>query len=89
MLLRAQRLSQPLRRLAGPHVRGLASALSAQARSMGMMVSMAFVTVMLSVRLGADAVADRPDAYMSAMTIAFSVFTVLTGLGVVASLRRY
>ncbi len=27
MLLRAQRLSQPLRRLAGPHVRGLASAL--------------------------------------------------------------
>ena len=68
--------------------RGLASALTAEMRSIGMMVSMSFATVILSVRLGTAAVADRPEAYMSAMTTAFTVFSVLTALGVLVSLQR-
>ncbi len=54
-----------------------------------MMASMAIVTITLSVRLGTTAVADRPDAYMPAMTIAFTAFPALTALGVaLAMLRR-
>ena len=73
---------------APPGERGLASALTAEMRSIGMMVSMTFVTVMLSLRLGAASVADRPEAYMSAMTTSFIVFAALTALGVLVSLRR-
>ena len=71
-----------------PGERGLASALTAEMRSIGMMASLAFVTIMLSVRLGTAGVAERPEAYMSAMTIAFTTFAILTALGVLVSLRR-
>lgn len=71
-----------------PGERGLASALTAEMRSIGMMASLAFVTIMLSVRLGTAGVAEQPEAYMSAMTIAFTTFAILTALGVLVSLRR-
>lgn len=71
-----------------PGERGLASALTAEMRSIGMMASLVFVTVMLSVRLGTAGVAEQPEAYMSAMTLAFTIFAALTGLGVLVSLRR-
>ena len=71
-----------------PEERGLASALTAEMRSIGMMVSIAFATIILSLRLGTAAVAERPEAYMTAMTTAFTVFSVLTALGVLVSLRR-
>ena len=71
-----------------PEERGLASALTAEMRAIGMMVSIAFATIILSLRLGTAAVAERPEAYMTAMTTAFTVFSVLTALGVLVSLRR-
>ncbi len=72
-----------------PEERGLASALTAEMRSIGMMISMTFVTVILSLRLGTAGVADRPEAYMSAMTLAFIVFSLLTALGVLIALRGH
>ena len=66
--------------------RGLASALSAEMRSIGMMVSMAFVTIVMSLRMGTAAVAERPDDYMTAMTTAFTAFSILAATGVLVSL---
>ena len=71
-----------------PSERGMASALSAEMRSLGMMVSMAIVTVLISVRLGTAAISTVPDAYLSVMTLVFVAFSVLTALGVAASLRK-
>ena len=67
--------------------RGLASALSALMRAFGMMVSMFVVTAYLSLRLGADAVQDRPDAFLTVMTWSFAAFTLLTALGAAAAAR--
>ena len=72
----------------GPAERGMASALSAEMRSLGMMVSMAIVTVLISVRLGTAAISSVPDRYLSVMTLVFVAFSVLTALGVIASLRK-
>ena len=72
----------------GPAERGMASALSAEMRSLGMMVSMAIVTVLISVRLGTAAISSVPDRYLSVMTLVFVAFSVLTALGVAASLRK-
>ena len=71
----------------GPEERGVTSALSAVMRSMGMMVSMFIVTALLSLRLGAHAVADRPEAFLSVMTWSFTVFAALTALGVILAAR--
>lgn len=68
--------------------RGMASALSAEMRSLGMMVSMAIVTIAISVRLGTAAVSSAPDEFLSAMRLVFIAFSVLTALGVIASLRK-
>ena len=72
----------------GPAERGMASALSAEMRSLGMMVSMAIVTVLISVRLGTAAISSVPERYLSVMTLVFISFSVLTALGVLASLRK-
>ncbi len=71
----------------GPGERGLASALSALMRSLGMMVSMVIVTASLSFRLGAAAVADRPEAFLGVMTVSFVAFAALTALGVAMAAR--
>ncbi len=71
-----------------PRERGLASALSAEMRSLGMMISMAIVTVAISVRLGTAAISSAPDRYLSAMTLVFVVFSILTALGTVAAVRK-
>ena len=71
-----------------PAERGMASALSAEMRSLGMMVSMAIVTVLISVRLGTAAISSVPDRYLSVMTLVFVAFSVLTALGVAVSLRK-
>ena len=71
-----------------PAERGMASALSAEMRSLGMMVSMAIVTVLISVRLGTASVSSVPDRYLSVMTLVFVAFSVLTALGVAVSLRK-
>ncbi len=68
--------------------RGMASALSAEMRSLGMMVSMAIVTVLISVRLGTAAISSVPERFLSVMTLVFVAFSVLTALGVLASIRK-
>ena len=68
--------------------RGMASALSAEMRSLGMMVSMAIVTVLISVRLGTVAISSVPERFLSVMTLVFIAFSVLTALGVLASIRK-
>ena len=68
--------------------RGMASALSAEMRSLGMMVSMAIVTVLISVRLGTAAISSVPERFLSVMTLVFIAFSVLTALGVLASIRK-
>ena len=72
----------------GPAERGMASALSAVMRSLGMVVSMFIVTALIAVELGASAIADRPDAYLSVMRWSFIAFTVLTALGVLMAARK-
>lgn len=67
----------------GPTERGLASALSAVMRSLGMVISMFIVTAFLSMRLGDGAIGNRPSEFLSAMSWSFSIFAVLTAIGVV------
>ena len=66
-----------------PGERGMASALSAATRSLGMVISMFVVTAFLSLRLGDGAVANRPAEFLSAMHWSLVIFAVLTAGGVV------
>lgn len=72
----------------GPSERGMASALSAVMRSLGMVLSMFVVTALLAVQLGAGAIADRPEDYLSVMRWSFIVFAALTALGIVMAAGR-
>lgn len=71
----------------GPAERGLASALSAVMRSLGMVIGMFIVTAFLSMRLGDVAIEDRPADFLSAMRWSFVIFAVLAALGVVQAVR--
>ena len=71
----------------GPAERGLASALSAVMRSLGMVIGMFIVTAFLSMRLGDVAIDDRPADFLSAMRWSFVIFAVLAALGVVQAVR--
>ena len=66
-----------------PGERGMASALSAATRSMGMVISMFIATAFLALRLGDGAVGNRPAEFLSAMHWSFVIFAVLTAGGVV------
>jgi MFS family permease len=65
----------------GPGDRGLASALTAVMRSLGMVISMFVVTALIALGLGDGAIADHQDEYLSAMRWTFIIFAVLTAAG--------
>ena len=66
-----------------PEERGLASALSAVMRTLGMVISMFIVTAFLSIQLGDGTIGDRPGEFLSVMSWSFIIFAVLTAFGVV------
>ena len=66
-----------------PAKRGLASALSAVMRTLGMVVSMFIVTAFLSIQLGDGAIGDHPGEFLWVMSWSFIIFAVLTAFGAV------
>ncbi|XUD94507.1 Major facilitator superfamily MFS_1 [Oleidesulfovibrio alaskensis] len=66
---------------------GIASAMAASMRTLGMVLSMVLVTAAMSLHTG-DAVvtAENADAFISAMRWSFAVFSALGGFGVALSL---
>lgn len=69
--------------------RGMASALSAVMRSMGMVTGMFIATAFLAARLGDTAIQDNPVEFLGAMRWTFVIFATLTAAGVVQAGRRH
>lgn len=61
----------------------MASALAAKARSLGIMSGMLITSVLVSVFVGADKVADHPEAIVKIVTTAFGILAVTTALALV------
>jgi MFS family permease len=69
-----------------PHERGgMASALSAKARSLGMVGGMLVTTLMISYYLGNAPITSNPERFMSVLKGTFSFLAVTTALALVLS----
>lgn len=64
----------------------MASALSAKARSLGMVFGMLFTTILLSLHLGDAPVAEHPLAFLPLMHLAFVCLALLTSFALACSL---
>ncbi|MCG8529060.1 MAG: MFS transporter [Desulfovibrionales bacterium] len=67
-----------------PHY-GIAASLSATMRTLGMLTAMACISFILSLFMGRLSVTDSPEAFVSAMQTGFTVFTIVSAVGVVCS----
>jgi EmrB/QacA subfamily drug resistance transporter len=68
---------------------GVASATLATMRLVGQMLSMGLASLVLALVVGHDAtVAERPDAFVTAMRLSFVLFSALCVVGTLASLAR-
>lgn len=70
-----------------PDRTGVASALAAKMRSLGMVLSMIVVMVILSFQIGSDAIVDRKGEFVTVMAASYVVFSVLTAIGVWLAFR--
>ena len=71
-----------------PKEYGLASALSAKMRSMGMVLSMMVITVYISIYLGKHMIDTHPAKFLSVMSSSFIIFALFTAGGTWLSLMR-
>ena len=72
-----------------PSLYGLAAAMVASARQLGMMLSMALVMLVLALGLGQAPVGpETGPAFLTSMRMTLSLFAVLCALGIVASMVR-
>ncbi len=67
---------------------GVASALSAELRSLGMVFSMMIITVFMSIYLGEQMIDTHTDQFLIVMRLSFLVFAVFAGGGTVLSLMK-
>jgi MFS family permease len=67
---------------------GIAAALSATARSAGMVSGMLIVGALVSVNLGHEPVGADPARYISTMHVAFWVLAAVTGIALAISAKR-
>lgn len=65
------------------NVRGMASALGAKVRSLGMVSGMLVTTTLISLAIGNDPVDQHPIRFIGTMVMAFSVLAVLTAVALV------
>jgi MFS family permease len=67
---------------------GIAAALSATARSLGMVSGMLMVGALVSIEIGHEPVGADPARYIATMHIAFWLLAALSAMALAASLRR-
>ena len=65
---------------------GIAASLSATMRTLGMLTAMASISFMLSLFMNGASASAAPDAYMSSMQTGFTIFTVISLIGVFCSI---
>jgi MFS family permease len=68
---------------ASASARGMASALGAEARSLGMVFGMIVTSILISLAIGDDPVGQHPIRFIGTMVTAFSVLAVLTAVALV------
>ena len=66
----------------------MASALAANTRALGMVLGMIVVTVILSLRIGSDAIVTRQSEFVTVMVLSYVVFAGLAAIGVWLAFRR-
>ena len=71
-----------------PERTGIASALSATARSLGMVSGMLIVAALVSLNLGHDPVGAAPERFVATMHTSFWILAAVTALALVISLIR-
>jgi MFS family permease len=71
-----------------PERSGIASALTATARSLGMVSGMLIVGALVSLHLGHDPVGAHPERFLATMRTAFWILSAVTAVALVVSLRR-
>ncbi|MDH3973023.1 MAG: MFS transporter [Deltaproteobacteria bacterium] len=71
-----------------PKEYGLASALSAKMRSLGMVLSMMVITVFISIYMGKHMIDTHSAEYLSVMRSSFIIFAIFAGGGTWLSLMR-
>ncbi|SIN91472.1 MFS transporter [Halodesulfovibrio marinisediminis] len=64
---------------------GVAASLSATMRTLGMLTAMVSISFILSLLMGSNSVSDAPEAFISSMQTGFSIFTVVSAIGVACS----
>jgi MFS family permease len=67
---------------------GIAAALSASARSLGMVSGMLIVGALISVKLGHEPVGADPARFVATMHISFWILAAVTGAALAVSLGR-
>ena len=66
----------------------VASALAAEMRALGMVLGMIVVTVILSLRIGSDAIVTRQSEFVTVMVLSYVVFAGMSAIGVWLAFRR-
>jgi MFS family permease len=72
----------------GASALSMASALAAQSRSLGMISGMLMTSLLISLNIGNDPVAEHPALFAETMAAAFRVLAVLSGIAFAVSLIR-
>ncbi len=70
-----------------PNQHGLASALSAKMRSLGMVVSMMIITIFMSIFVGKHMINTHPIEYLTVMQFSFVLFSVSAAAGTYLSMK--
>ncbi len=71
-----------------PREYGLASALSAKMRSLGMVLSMMIITIFMSIYIGQHMLSANPASFLVVMRYSFIIFTISAALGTLLSLKK-
>lgn len=61
---------------------GVAASLSATMRTLGMLTAMSAISFILSLFMGRQSVSQSPEAFISALQTGFTIFTVISAIGV-------
>ncbi len=67
---------------------GLASALSANMRSLGMVASLLVVTIFMSLFIGKHMIDSQPAEFMNVMSFSFVIFSISAAIGTFLSIRN-
>lgn len=68
-----------------PRHYGVAASLSATMRTLGMLTAMSSISFILSLFMGSASVFEAPEAFITSMQTGFSIFTLVSAIGVACS----